>query len=55
MKPIEELNWLWMKRNLHEQGFEKLVEKINELVIKVNEIEVQLSTSKLKKAKDASD
>lgn len=39
MKPIEPIDWSWMKRNLHEQGFEKLVEKINEVIERVNQIE----------------
>lgn len=36
MKPIEQINWTWMKRNLHEVGFEKLIEAINLTIERVN-------------------
>lgn len=36
MKPIKEIEWTWMQRNLYEPGFEKMTEKINEIIERLN-------------------
>lgn len=53
MKKIEQINWMWMKRNLHEAGFEKLIDKINQLIDRANGV-IEEETN-LPKESDASE
>jgi len=47
-EPIEKIDWKWMRCNLHEVGFEKLIETINLLVEFANKFQKELDQSKKK-------